>query len=144
MYHTPNLTGTRKKVLPKRINEGWGLQHMKLYGIDDEIIMSGANLSDDYFTNRQDRYHVFNSKQVTDYFAKLYQAMCDLSYRVLPSEGASGFVLAGGACRGGGTAPDAPGWPVRRRWGAIGGARLEAGLGAGTALAGLRSRVGGF
>lgn len=41
MYHTPNLTGIRKKYIPRRINEGWGLQHMKLYGIDDEIILSG-------------------------------------------------------------------------------------------------------
>jgi CDP-diacylglycerol--glycerol-3-phosphate 3-phosphatidyltransferase len=41
MYHTPNLTGLRKKHVPKRINEGWGLQHMKLYGVDDEIILSG-------------------------------------------------------------------------------------------------------
>ena len=41
MYHTPNLTGLRKKIVPKRVNEGWGLQHMKLYGCDDEIIMSG-------------------------------------------------------------------------------------------------------
>jgi CDP-diacylglycerol---glycerol-3-phosphate 3-phosphatidyltransferase len=41
MYHTPNLTGVRKKAVPKRINEGWGLQHMKLYGVDDEIILSG-------------------------------------------------------------------------------------------------------
>ncbi len=41
MYHTPNLTGFRKKNIPKRINEGWGLQHMKLYGFDDEIIISG-------------------------------------------------------------------------------------------------------
>jgi len=41
MYHTPNLAGLRKDILPNRINEGWGLQHMKLYGIDDEIIMSG-------------------------------------------------------------------------------------------------------
>ena len=41
MYHTPNLTGLRKKYIPKRINEGWGLQHMKLYGMDDEIIISG-------------------------------------------------------------------------------------------------------
>lgn len=41
MYHTPNLTGLRKQYVPKRINEGWGLQHMKLYGVDDEIIMSG-------------------------------------------------------------------------------------------------------
>lgn len=41
MFHTPNLTGLRKDWIPRRINEGWGLQHMKLYGIDDEIILSG-------------------------------------------------------------------------------------------------------
>jgi CDP-diacylglycerol--glycerol-3-phosphate 3-phosphatidyltransferase len=41
MFHTPNLTGIRKAVVPKRINEGWGLQHMKLYGVDDELILSG-------------------------------------------------------------------------------------------------------
>lgn len=93
MFHTPNLTGIRKKLLPKRINEGWGLQHMKLYGIDDEIIMSGANLSSDYFTNRQDRYHVFKSKQITDYFENVFQAVCGLSFRVLPSEQPDGFVL---------------------------------------------------
>jgi hypothetical protein len=41
MFHTPNLVGLRKKYVPRRINEGWGLQHMKLYGVDDEIILSG-------------------------------------------------------------------------------------------------------
>lgn len=45
MFHTPNLTGLRKKWIPKRINEGWGLQHMKLYGIDDEIILSGYGIT---------------------------------------------------------------------------------------------------
>ncbi|KAL9630885.1 MAG: hypothetical protein Q9164_006193, partial [Protoblastenia rupestris] len=74
MYHTPNLTGLRKAFIPKRINEGWGLQHIKLYGIDDEVILSGANLSNDYFTNRQDRYHLFISKTVTDYFARIHNA----------------------------------------------------------------------
>lgn len=94
VFHTPNLTGVRKAILPKRINEGWGLQHMKLYGVDDEIIMSGANLSNDYFTNRQDRYHVLKSKDVTDYFERIYQAVCKLSYKVVYSEEQqSGFVL---------------------------------------------------
>ena len=94
LYHTPNLTGARKAILPKRINEGWGLQHMKLYGIDDEIIMSGANLSDDYFTNRQDRYHVFKSQAITDYFSKLFRTVCDLSYRVSPATKESGGFMA--------------------------------------------------
>ncbi|KAI1767516.1 hypothetical protein GGR53DRAFT_113789 [Hypoxylon sp. FL1150] len=93
MYHTPNLTGLRKKYIPKRINEGWGLQHMKLYGVDDEIILSGANLSNDYFTNRQDRYHLFSSKEVTKYFWGLYQGVASLSFSVQPSDEPAGFSL---------------------------------------------------
>ena len=107
MFHTPNLTGLRKKWIPRRINEGWGLQHMKLYGMDDEVILSGcaflllwsvfffggpveltiarrANLSSDYFTNRQDRYHVFSSKELTAYYARIHGAVCSLSFQVLP------------------------------------------------------------
>ena len=94
LFHTPNLTGVRKAILPRRINEGWGLQHMKLYAFDDEIIISGANLSNDYFTNRQDRYHILKSKEITDYFYEIYRTVCNLSYRVLPSESEpGGFAL---------------------------------------------------
>ena len=95
MYHTPNLTGLRKKYIPKRINEGWGLQHMKLYGVDDEIIMSGANLSSDYFTNRQDRYHLFRSKDLTDYFARIHDGVAKLSFDIQPSdrEGSGGYTM---------------------------------------------------
>jgi CDP-diacylglycerol--glycerol-3-phosphate 3-phosphatidyltransferase len=96
MYHTPNLTGLRKKYIPKRINEGWGLQHMKLYGVDDEIIMSGANLSSDYFTNRQDRYHLFHSKDLTDYFAKIHDGVARLSFDLQPSDapGSGGYTMS--------------------------------------------------
>ncbi|SPO06876.1 probable phosphatidylglycerophosphate synthase PEL1 [Cephalotrichum gorgonifer] len=94
MYHTPNLTGLRKKHIPKRFNEGWGLQHMKLYGVDDEIIISGANLSTDYFTNRQDRYHLFSSKEVTEYFYRIHAAVASLSYLVKPSAEPAGFTLS--------------------------------------------------
>jgi CDP-diacylglycerol---glycerol-3-phosphate 3-phosphatidyltransferase len=93
MFHTPNLTGLRKKVVPQRINEGWGLQHMKLYGVDDEIIMSGANLSTDYFTNRQDRYHLFSSAAITNYFERVFNAACSISYQILPSDTEAGFEM---------------------------------------------------
>ncbi|RHZ62333.1 hypothetical protein CDV55_102879 [Aspergillus turcosus] len=94
MFHTPNLTGLRKKWIPRRINEGWGLQHMKLYGFDDEIILSGANLSEDYFTNRLDRYHVFQNKELADYYAGIHDAVCSLSFQVLPDpHNASGYLL---------------------------------------------------
>lgn len=94
MYHTPNLTGLRKKHIPKRINEGWGLQHMKLYGVDDEIIISGANLSNDYFTDRQDRYHLFSSKEITQYFFKIHKTVSALSFLVNPDpQLPAGFTL---------------------------------------------------
>lgn len=94
MFHTPNLTGLRKKVVPKRINEGWGLQHMKLYGVDDEIIMSGANLSTDYFTNRQDRYHLFKDPRLAEYFSKVHAGVCDLSFDIQPSESEAGYTMS--------------------------------------------------
>ncbi|KAI9662031.1 MAG: CDP-diacylglycerol--glycerol-3-phosphate 3-phosphatidyltransferase [Alyxoria varia] len=94
MWHTPNLTGLRKSVLPKRINEGWGLQHMKIYGVDDEVMLSGANLSSDYFTNRQDRYHIFRSQCLTDYYSCVHTALGTLSFDLQPSSSSpSGFTI---------------------------------------------------
>jgi CDP-diacylglycerol---glycerol-3-phosphate 3-phosphatidyltransferase len=82
MYHTPNFRGLKKRFVPQRFNEGWGLQHIKLYGADDEVILSGANLSRDYFTNRQDRYHAFKSKDITAYYALLHEKLRSISYRL--------------------------------------------------------------
>lgn len=42
LYHTHKLSGWLKKVVPRRFDEGWGLQHMKCYGFDDAVIMSGS------------------------------------------------------------------------------------------------------
>jgi CDP-diacylglycerol---glycerol-3-phosphate 3-phosphatidyltransferase len=101
MFHTPNLTGWRKRVLPRRINEGWGLQHMKLYCFDDEIMLSGANLSNDYFTNRLDRYHIFSSKALTHFYARIHDAVCELSYNVVPSNAKpDGYILESPMHRG--------------------------------------------
>ena len=37
------------------MNESVGVQHMKAYVFDDDVVMSGANLEDNYFTDRLDR-----------------------------------------------------------------------------------------
>jgi CDP-diacylglycerol--glycerol-3-phosphate 3-phosphatidyltransferase len=111
MFHTPNLKGWKKKYIQRRLNEGWGLQHMKLYGFDDEIMLSGANLSDDYFTNRLDRYHLFSSKELADYYAKIHDAICELSYDLQPApELSEGYVLDSPINRG---IPD-PVWHTKR------------------------------
>lgn len=56
LYHTPALRGLLRSLMPQRYNEVIGLQHMKVYLFDNSLLISGANLSNDYFTNRQDRY----------------------------------------------------------------------------------------
>ncbi|GAA6008028.1 hypothetical protein JCM10207_007003 [Rhodosporidiobolus poonsookiae] len=83
LFHTPELSGLARRVVPKRFNEGWGLMHMKIYGVDDDVLLSGANLSHDYFTNRTDRYILFRSHPpLAAYFASLVALTARLSFRV--------------------------------------------------------------
>ena len=54
-YQTPQLRGWLGRWLPSKWNELLGLQHCKVYIFDNSLIISGANLSRDYFMNRQVR-----------------------------------------------------------------------------------------
>lgn len=82
LYHTPNLRGLKKRFTPARWNELIGLQHMKIYLFDDSVIISGANLSQDYFTNRQDRYIMIRDKQLSDFYSGLVATVQEFSLRV--------------------------------------------------------------
>jgi CDP-diacylglycerol--glycerol-3-phosphate 3-phosphatidyltransferase len=58
----PQLRGLLGRLLPPRLREGAGVWHAKAYVFDDHtVLLSGANLSTDYFTTRQDRYVVVSS-----------------------------------------------------------------------------------
>ncbi|CAK6438576.1 unnamed protein product [Pipistrellus nathusii] len=83
LFHTPNLRGLLRRLMPERFNETIGLQHIKVYLFDDSVILSGANLSDSYFTNRQDRY-VFlqDCPDVADFFTELVDAVGDVSLQL--------------------------------------------------------------
>ncbi|XP_024217364.1 CDP-diacylglycerol--glycerol-3-phosphate 3-phosphatidyltransferase, mitochondrial isoform X2 [Halyomorpha halys] len=87
LFHTPSLRGPLKYLLPARYNELVGLQHMKLYLFDDSIIISGANLSEDYFTNRQDRYIMISEcKDLADFYWDLIQHISDVSLELDKSD----------------------------------------------------------
>ncbi|PWN40411.1 hypothetical protein IE81DRAFT_325580 [Ceraceosorus guamensis] len=60
LYRAPGLSKWMERLVGKRLVEGWGLQHVKIYLADGRALISGANLSADYFTNRQDRYVHFD------------------------------------------------------------------------------------
>lgn len=85
LYHTPELRGLLKWLLPERWNETVGLSHLKVYIFDDTLILSGANLSDQYFTNRQDRYVVFsNCKELATFFDDLVSTVSTFSFQLEP------------------------------------------------------------
>lgn len=82
LYHTPKLRGLKKRVMPDRWNELIGLQHMKIYVADHMVIISGANLSNDYFKNRQDRYILIKDKNLSDFYFSLIEKVQEFSVQV--------------------------------------------------------------
>ncbi|MBV5277226.1 hypothetical protein JZU56_05430, partial [bacterium] len=48
-----------RRILPSPLDEVAGVFHMKAYIVDDEMVLSGANLSEEYFDDRLDRYMLF-------------------------------------------------------------------------------------
>eukprot|EP00250_Pteridium_aquilinum_P015737 c22734_g1_i1 orf=1351-2520(-) len=87
LYRTPDLTKGLEKILPSRLNEVVGVCHMKVYIFDNHVLMSGANLSSSYFTNRQDRYILLRDCQnLADYLCELVETVASFSY-ILDREG---------------------------------------------------------
>lgn len=41
LFRSPSLRGLLAKIMPPRFNEGWGTWHAKIYGADDNVIISG-------------------------------------------------------------------------------------------------------
>ncbi|WVQ71253.1 hypothetical protein IAR50_000778 [Cryptococcus sp. DSM 104548] len=81
LYRSPKLRGVMEKIIPTRYDEGWGTWHGKWYGVDDEVIISGANLGRSYFTNRQDRYiHFRSNPSLLSYLSSLTRLFTQYSY----------------------------------------------------------------
>lgn len=71
LYQTPKLQAKWSHAVPARYNELIGLQHMKLYIVDDIVLLSGANCSTDYFERRQDRYIEIQDPNLADFYSEL-------------------------------------------------------------------------
>lgn len=87
LYHTPRLKGLLKSVVKPPYSEILGVAHMKAYVFDDLVVMSGANLNERYFADRQDRYVCFRSSALADRVAGLVGLVGQYSYRLLPCGG---------------------------------------------------------
>jgi hypothetical protein len=81
----------RQELLPYNsiLKEVMGVQHMKFYVIDDAVLLSGANLSQEYFVNRIDRYlYIHDGNGLVSCYASLVRALCEYAH----SSNASGDV----------------------------------------------------
>jgi len=74
----PTLPPLKQLILPSPLNEAAAVFHMKVYIVDDELILSGANLSGEYFRDRQDRYFhlVQGGGGLVDWYAQLIEILC--------------------------------------------------------------------
>ena len=65
------------------LNECISLQHMKCYIFDDNLIISGANLSADYFINRQDRYiYINNCPDLCNYLESVIKLIGKVAFKL--------------------------------------------------------------
>lgn len=85
LHHNANAVGWAERLLPARWNELPGVHHMKLYIVDDDVCLSGANLSESYFTDRRDRYWwLAPAPALADHYAALLSdVILPHSHRVL-------------------------------------------------------------
>jgi phosphatidylserine/phosphatidylglycerophosphate/cardiolipin synthase-like enzyme len=60
MYQMPQLRNFYCQYLPFPLREALGVYHCKFYIFDDHLLLSGANMSHEYFTSRQDRYFLLS------------------------------------------------------------------------------------
>ena len=75
------MRGFLKSILPGKFSEIVGVQHTKVCVFDNDVCISGANLSNDYFTDRQDRYILIkDSPGLADYFEDLVDNISSLSF----------------------------------------------------------------
>lgn len=74
--------------LPPMLGEIAGVFHAKAYVVDNELIISGANLSDEYFRNRQDRYlHIGKGPEIADWYHNMIKTLGDCGKTVtIPSQ----------------------------------------------------------
>ena len=82
-WHNPDTGVLKGKMSSSPYREIFGVHHMKLHVFDDNLLVTGANLSEDYFTDRQDRCMIFmNCQPLADYADDLIQVLTDCSYNV--------------------------------------------------------------
>ena len=59
------------------VNEILGVHHVKVFAVDDAVVLSSANLSDEYFSTRRDRCVVVRDARVAAWHHDLVAILAD-------------------------------------------------------------------
>eukprot|EP00347_Sterkiella_histriomuscorum_P003103 403365574 len=82
-WHHPDTGFWKGKMMAGPLREIFGVHHIKAHVFDHNVVITGANLSEDYFTDRQDRCYVINDcEPLANYFDDLIGILTDCSYNV--------------------------------------------------------------
>lgn len=84
LYQNPS-PWNRAFALISRAKEALGVQHTKIFVFDKQhVILTGANLSDDYFATRMDRYILFRGNaHLAFFFLELLKVLFAMSHPVV-------------------------------------------------------------
>ena len=83
LYHNPDTGFMKGKGSNGPLREIFGVHHVKAHVFDSNVMITGANLSEDYFTDRQDRCFVIQDcPPLADYFDDLISVLTDVSFNI--------------------------------------------------------------
>eukprot|EP00835_Amoeboradix_gromovi_P000877 NODE_33_length_32023_cov_0.217579.p8 type:complete len:367 gc:universal NODE_33_length_32023_cov_0.217579:26501-27601(+) len=74
-YYVRQQGWINSRFIPSPLNELGELYHCKLYVFDKHVILTGANLGKEYYTNRKDRYYVIKNHHFADMMDELLSFM---------------------------------------------------------------------
>lgn len=81
LWHNPDTGYLKGRGSNGPLREIWGVHHIKAHVFDNHVMLTGANLSEDYFTDRQDRCMIIQDcEPLADYFDDLISVLGDLSF----------------------------------------------------------------
>lgn len=85
LYQLPQLRGLWCYFLPLQLREVIGVYHCKFCVADNTVIITGANLSKEYFVSRQDRYWLMENKSKDDASMKINHYLQEFVRAVAPA-----------------------------------------------------------
>ena len=91
LYKMPTLDGQRFVDIPI-LNEVSSVYHAKFLVFDETVILTGANMSDEYFAYRQDRYMKIESRSMATLLHSFASKLVDYSFTATSLEKNIGLI----------------------------------------------------